>query len=191
MYLAIEGIDTAGKSTQIEKLKTIYIDAIFTKEPAGTEIGKDIREIILEKGVESKEAELFLFLADRAEHTKEVIKPNLNKFIISDRSLISGIAYAMVHEGFSLEVLISFNRLATLNILPSKAILLWLDFEELEKRISQKSSDKIEARGVEYLFDIQTKMLEVIKALEIEYLIINASENIEDIHKKIVEFMGK
>ena len=191
MYLTIEGIDTAGKSTQIEKLKIIYLDAIFTKEPAGTEIGKDIREIILHKGVNSKEAELFLFLADRAEHTKEIVEPNLNKTIISDRSLISGIAYAMVNEGFSLEVLISFNRLATLNILPSKAVLLWLDFNELEKRISQKSSDKIEARGTEYLFDIQSKMLEVIKALEIEHLIINASENIENIHKKILEFINE
>lgn len=191
MYLTIEGVDTAGKSTQIEKLKITHRDAIFTKEPAGTEIGKDIREIILHKGVNSKEAELFLFLADRAEHTKEIIEPNLDKDIISDRSLISGIAYAMVNEGFALEVLISFNRLATLNILPSKVILLWLDFEELEKRISQKSSDKIEARGVEYLFDIQSKMVEVIKALEISHLIINASESIEDIHKKISEFIKK
>ncbi len=191
MYLAVEGIDTAGKSTQIEKLKIIHKDAVFTKEPAGTEIGRDIREIILHKGVQSKEAELFLFLADRAEHTKEIIKPNLNKNIISDRTLISGIAYAMIHEGFSLELLISFNKLATFNILPSKAILLWLDFDKLEKRISQKSNDKIESRGIEYLFDIQSKILEVIKALEIEYIIINASEDIENIHKKILEFINE
>lgn len=189
MYLVVEGVDTAGKSTQIDKLKNDFSSAIFTKEPGGTSVGREIREIILNRGVESKEAELFLFLADRAEHTKEVIIPNRDKMIISDRSLISGIAYAMLNEGFSLELLVKFNRLATFDILPDKVVLLWLDIDELEKRISNKSSDKIEERGVEYLFDIQTKLLEVIKALELDYILINANESIEEINKKIIEFI--
>ncbi|MCK4874452.1 MAG: dTMP kinase, partial [Sulfurimonas sp.] len=84
MYIAIEGIDTAGKSTQIDAVSKNFPEAIVTKEPGGTEIGKEIRELVLSARAQSKKAEFLLFLADRAEHIKEVIEPNLEKMIISD-----------------------------------------------------------------------------------------------------------
>ena len=86
MYIALEGIDLVGKSTQLQMLKNQYKNAIFTKEPGATKLGKQIRELVLSKNDFSKEAELFLFLADRAEHFAKVIKPHLNRLIISDRS---------------------------------------------------------------------------------------------------------
>ena len=94
MYVVIEGIDTAGKSTQLEILSKKFSDAIFTKEPGATKLGSKLREMALNGEAKSKIAEMFLFLADRAEHIEEVIKPNIDKMIISDRSVISGIAYA-------------------------------------------------------------------------------------------------
>ena len=94
MYAVIEGIDTAGKSTQLEILSKKYSDAIFTKEPGGTEVGLKLREMALNGEAKSKIAEMFLFLADRAEHIEEIIKPNSENMVISDRSVISGIAYA-------------------------------------------------------------------------------------------------
>ena len=86
MYIAIEGIDTAGKSTQIAALKKHFEQAVITKEPGGTAIGKEIRAMVLSAQTKNKRAEFLLFLADRAEHVKEVIEPNLHKTIISDRS---------------------------------------------------------------------------------------------------------
>ena len=85
MYVVIEGIDTAGKSTQLEILKQKYPEAIFTKEPGGTEIGTKIREMVLNGEAKSKVAEMFLFLADRAEHSFQVVKQNPDSIIISDR----------------------------------------------------------------------------------------------------------
>ena len=85
MYIAIEGIDTSGKSTQISKLAKHFPDAIITKEPGATDIGKEIREMVLSARAKSKKAEFLLFLADRAEHIQEVIEPNLDKMIISNR----------------------------------------------------------------------------------------------------------
>ena len=73
-------------------------------------------------------AEMFLFLADRAEHIEEVINTNKNNLVISDRSMISGIAYAST---FPLEKMIELNLLATNNVLPSHVILLELSPEEL------------------------------------------------------------
>jgi len=113
MYIAIEGIDTAGKSTQIAALKEHFTDAIITKEPGATEIGKEIREMVLSAKAKSKKAEFLLFLADRAEHIKEVIEPNLDtKMIISDRSAISGVAYALIQGDIEKKELVSLSGVA-------------------------------------------------------------------------------
>ena len=92
MYVVLEGIDTTGKSTQIELLKSRYKDAIFTKEPSDSECGNLIREIALYEALDNT-AQALLFMIDRAKHTQEIIYPNKDKLIISDRSFISGIAY--------------------------------------------------------------------------------------------------
>ena len=76
MYILFEGIDTCGKSTQIELLAQKFEDIVVTKEPGGTAFGVKAREILLSDSLASKRAELLLFLADRAEHYEEVIKPN-------------------------------------------------------------------------------------------------------------------
>ena len=106
MYVVIEGIDTAGKSTQLDLLKKKLPNAIFTKEPGGTTLGLKLRTMALNGEAKSKIAEMFLFMADRAEHIEEVIKNNKNNTIISDRSMISGIAYAST---LSIDELINLN----------------------------------------------------------------------------------
>jgi dTMP kinase len=123
MYIAFEGIDTAGKSTQINLLKQVYKDALFIKEPGQTNIGKQLREMIFKDNI-SKKTELFLFLADRSETIETIIKPNKDKMIISDRSLISGIAYGL--EFFNLLELEMFNSFATNKIYPDLVIILKL-----------------------------------------------------------------
>ncbi|AFI05876.1 dTMP kinase [Helicobacter cetorum] len=187
MYITIEGIDGAGKSTQIELLKTHFKNAVFTKEPGGTKIGQNLREIALNENL-SELARAFLFLSDRAEHIESIIKPALKekKLIISDRSLISGMAYS---ELSSLEL----NLLATQNILPQKIILLLLDAENLKKRLSFKTLDKIENQGTEKLLHIQQRLKEKAYLLkekfECEILELNAKESIEDLHQKIIAFI--
>ncbi|MCK5293111.1 MAG: dTMP kinase, partial [Arcobacteraceae bacterium] len=119
MYLILEGIDTAGKSTQLDILKEKYQDAIFTKEPGGTNVGAKIREMVLSGEAKSKVAEMLLFLADRAEHTEMVIKPNLNKMIISDRGFVSGIAYA---KDFDIDMVKKLNKIALDGVYPDKLI---------------------------------------------------------------------
>ena len=187
MYVVIEGIDTAGKSTQIEILKNKFPNAVFTKEPGGTPLGIKLREMILEGVANSSLAEMFMFLADRAEHTKEVIEKNKNKLIISDRSFISGIAYA---KDKKIDDLIELNRLATSNNFPQKVILLELDKNELEKRLSQKPNDSIEKRGIDYLLEIQARLKETILKLNIDYIFIDANLNIEIIERKIEDFIN-
>ena len=187
MYVAIEGIDTAGKSTQIEALKQHFTNAVITKEPGATKIGSKIREIVLSGEIKSKKAEFLLFLADRAEHIQEVVKPNLGKIIISDRSVISGIAYALVQGAITKDELVSLNRFATDDILPEKVFLLNLSEDELKFRLSQKELDGIELRGVEYLLEIQKNIKTAVKMLDLELVEIDAKNSIENITKELIK----
>lgn len=186
MYIAIEGIDTAGKSTQIKKLTKHYPEAIITKEPGATEIGKKIRDIVLSAQAKSKKAEFLLFLADRAEHIQEVIEPNKDKMIISDRSAVSGVAYALTQGEINKNDLVSFNNFATNSIYPEKVFLLRLTKEELEHRLSQKKLDGIELRGSEYLLNIQNAIIEATELLGLELVSIDATQSRAEITKSIL-----
>ena len=182
MYIAIEGIDTAGKSTQIDLLKKEFSNILFIKEPGFTTFGQKIRNIIFNDDI-SKKAELFLFLADRAETIEKIVKPNLNKNILTDRSVISGIAYGM--EFFDFNMLVNLNKFATEGIFPEYVIILKLDKKTLNYRLSQKTHDNIEKRGIEYLLNIQNNLIDVCNRLEIPYLLLDASKPVEEINFRI------
>jgi dTMP kinase len=186
MYIAIEGIDTAGKSTQIAQLEKSFENAVITKEPGGTPAGEMIRDIVLNTALKSQKAEFLLFLADRAEHIESTVKPNFDRLIISDRSVVSGIAYALVQDKISETAIVHMNRFATDGIYPDKIFLLQLSEKELRFRLSQKELDGIEIRGVEYLLDIQNALIKAAKLIDTELVIIDAGRSIDDITKEIL-----
>ncbi|GAA9858629.1 dTMP kinase [Helicobacter pylori] len=187
MYVVLEGVDGVGKSTQVGLLKARFKNALFTKEPGGTKIGESLRRIALNENI-SELARAFLFLSDRAEHTESVIKPALKekKLIISDRSLISGMAYSQFS---SLEL----NLLATQSVLPEKIILLVIDKEGLKQRLSLKSLDQIENQGTETLLTIQQKLKTHAYALKekfgCEVLELDAQKSAQNLHEKITAFI--
>ena len=188
MYIVLEGIDRAGKSTQIELLRQKYKEAIFTKEPGGTPLGQKIRALVLQDSPTTL-AEMFLFLADRAEHIQKVIKPNLDKLIFSDRGFISGIAYAHIKSGLSIPKLQELNDLAMQDIEPDGIVLLLLSEEELLRRMPSKELDTIEQRGIEYLLEVQNIMKKLVEESSYPYLILDASLPKQKIFHDIVEFL--
>ncbi|GAA9039600.1 dTMP kinase [Helicobacter pylori] len=187
MYVVLEGVDGTGKSTQVGLLKDRFKNALFTKEPGGTRMGESLRHIALNENI-SELARAFLFLSDRAEHVESVIKPALEekKLIISDRSLISGMAYSQFS---SLEL----NLLATQSVLPEKIILLLINKEGLKQRLSLKSLDKIENQGTETLLTIQRKLKTHAYLLKekfgCEVLELDAQKSVGDLHRQIVAFI--
>ena len=189
MYILFEGIDTCGKSTQIELLAQKFDDIIVTKEPGGTKFGVKAREILLADSLASKRAELLLFLADRAEHYEEIVEPNKDKVVISDRGFLSGIGYALANGDFDFEELVSLNKFALSGHFPDKIILFVTTMETLQQRTSEKELDGIELRGLEYLINVQNKMHESLQKLDIDYLEIDATDSIENIHQKILNYL--
>ncbi len=189
MYIVVEGIDTCGKSTQIELLAKAYPQAIITKEPGATELGAKIRELVLYSDGLCPVTELLLFLADRSNHASAVIKPNLGRLIISDRSLVSGMAYALASRKFEFEWLEQLNRFAMQDIMPDAIILFKIKEETLRERLGEKSHDIIEQRGIEYMLDVQQQLQFVAKQLGIKTLMIHAEESINDIYTQIDNFI--
>ena len=189
MYILFEGIDTCGKSTQIELLKSKFDEIIITHEPGGTEFGVVAREILLEDKLKSKRAELLLFLTDRAEHYKEVIEPNLDNSVISDRGFLSGIGYALANDEFNFEELVGLNNFALHGNFPDKVVLFLTNMETLTLRTGAKDLDGIELRGLEYLMRVQQHMQESLHKLNIDYLEVDATKSIESIHDEIFNYL--
>ena len=190
MYVIFEGVDTSGKSTQIELLKNSFKDAVFTKEPGGTELGGKIRQMLLHEGTQNIKTEVMLFLADRAEHFHQIVKPNLSKMVISDRGFISGIAYAYAnHRDLDLDYLIDLNRFVLDGMLADHVILINTNESLIRERLNQKKHDIIEKRGIKYLLDVQDIMNEIVKRLDISHITIDASRSIENISADIATFL--
>ena len=192
MYIIFEGVDTCGKSTQVNLFAKRHDNIVVTKEPGGTKVGQKFREILLENDEKlSINAELLLFLADRAEHYEKVVKPAMNqKTVISDRGLISGIAYALAnHPELDSEFLIQINKFALGGNLPDKVILFQTNHELIASRLGDKKQDNIEKRGIEYLLEVQNLMQKILDSLHVQYLIIDASNSIETIYKQIEEYI--
>ena len=191
MYVIFEGIDGVGKSTQIARLAAVFPQAIVTKEPGGTKLGENLREILLKENGLDKRAEILLFLADRAEHFGKIIKPNLDKMILSDRGFVSGMAYALAGGNFSFEELLSLNKFALQGNFPQKIVFFKADESTLRSRLGSRAQmDGIEARGFSYLLRVQDAMEEILQKLDVRYVTIGAALDEEKITNLIKEFIN-
>ena len=191
MYILFEGIDGAGKSTQIARLAAAYPQAIVTKEPGGTKLGENLREILLKENNLDKRAEILLFLADRAEHFGKIIKPNLDKMILSDRGFVSGMAYALAGGNFSFEELLNLNKFALQGNFPQKIVFFKANESTLRSRLGSRTQmDGIEARGFAYLLRVQDAMEEILQKLDVRYVTIDAALDEEKITNLIKEFIN-
>ncbi len=174
-YVAIEGIDTTGKSTQIALLRERYQNALFTKEPSDSDFGNAIRALALHGGL-SNLVQCMLFLSDRANHTQTLIMPNAGQLIISDRSLISGIAYA---DSLDFELSLQINRAVAK--MPDLAVILETNEAILKARLAQKENDNIESRGISYLLEVQERIIKTAQSLGVKTLRIPCDKPKEEI----------
>ncbi|MDD4952294.1 MAG: dTMP kinase [Desulfovibrionaceae bacterium] len=137
MFVTFEGIEGTGKSTQIAMLRE-YLEAkgrrvLVTLEPGGSRVGRELRKMLLH--MEGKdltgETELFLYLADRAQHVSQVIRPALDQgqAVISDRFADSTVVYQGYGRGLDPKLLHQFNKIAVAGLWPELTILLDIDPE--------------------------------------------------------------
>lgn len=191
MFIVIEGLDGAGKTTQAQLLKEKMPDAILLNEPGGTQIGKKIRKILLDpESSMDTGTEVLLFQAARAELHHEVILPALEsgKDVILDRWAWSTFAYQGVNIPFAkLRPLIEF---ATFGCYPDCTILIDIDAEvALKRRLAKSRGDRIERRTLEYHQAVRGNYLDLARIYSDKIKLVSGVESIEEIHSLILKLL--
>src|SRR6185436_11231684 len=124
MFVTLEGLDGSGKSTQAQllgaRLEAEGVDVVLTREPGGTALGEEIRELVLHGGDVAPWAEAALYAASRAQHVEEVIRPALARgaTVVCDRYIDSSVAYQGIGRGLGLERVLALNLAAVDNLMP-------------------------------------------------------------------------
>ncbi len=191
-YIAFEGIDGVGKTTQAKLfqffLESINIKSLLTKEPGGTPAGTKIKQILLEDKV-YKETKLLLFLADRSQHIREVVKPNIEKgfVVVSDRSLYSTIAYQGFGEGIDVEFLYKLSNFTNDSIFPQLVFLIDMQPETCIMRCRKRGKEKNES--ISFLRRVREGYLKLSK--EKNFFVLNGQKDIATLHEDIVRIWNE
>jgi dTMP kinase len=156
MFITFEGVDGSGKSTQArllaEQLRAEGRDVVDTREPGGTGLGENVRELLLAGEPLAPWAEAALFAAARAQLVDEVIRPALARGadVVCDRYLDSSLAYQGIARGLGVERVLEFNLLITAGLLPDRTFLLLVPLEQAAQRRGDEP-DRIEREGDDFV----------------------------------------
>jgi dTMP kinase len=194
LFITFEGIDGVGKSTQAnlleEYLRSLGHDIVRTLEPGGTELGVEIRQMLLHrKGEVSPRAEALLYAADRAHHVETKVKPALaaGKIVMSDRYLDSSVAYQGAGRELSMEDIRGISIWATGGLLPNLTILLDLDAATARARrnTTGQEPDRLEREKIEFFEATRQAFLQLASNEPDRFLVIDASQTVEQMQAQI------
>ena len=153
MFVTFEGLDGSGKTTQAallaESLREDGVEVVATREPGGTPLGEQIRDLVLHGDHVAPWAEAALYAASRAQHVEEVIRPALDRgaTVVCDRYVDSSVAYQGVGRGLGLDEVLALNLVVVGGLLPDRTVLVEIDPETAAERVGS-SGDRIERDGI-------------------------------------------
>lgn len=200
-FIVFEGTDGSGKSTQAERLHGRLagegIDCLLTEEPGGTSEGKHIRDLVLDPNRRvGPKTELFLFLADRAEHVEKVIRPALEtgKTVICSRYFYSTLVYQGIARRLAdIEFLEQINLFSVGNILPD--VVLLIDVHPgrglskakavPDKPFHRHGGDRIEQQGTEFQEAVRRGYLELAERYKNTFVVIDGSRDVHEVAQTI------
>ena len=192
-FIAFEGGEGTGKSTQSKMLKE-WLEArgenvVLSREPGGTDLGKDLRKILLghETGEISPRAEALLYAADRAHHVYSVIRPALanGDVVITDRYFDSSIAYQGAGRILSPGEVARISRWATESLFPTLTIVIDLPAEIGIGRL--KNRDRLEAEPIAFHERVRQEFLQIARLDPERYLVVDGTQTIDAIHNEITK----
>jgi dTMP kinase len=207
-FITFEGGDGSGKTTQLKALESHLIarskSCIATREPGGTSLGRLIRQALLEVSNQpiTSPAELFLYLADRAQHMQEVILPALEegKVVLCDRHTDSTLAYQGYGRGIDLGLLRRLNDIASQGIRPDLTLLfdcpVAIGLSRTAQRQSQASTirsreDRFERERIEFHEKVRKGFLELAQAEPQRFRIIDAARSAAEVGQEIMDIIDR
>ncbi len=195
--ISFEGSEGSGKSTQISRLaahlQKTDREVISTREPGGTEIGEQIRNIIVHnsKGDEMcAETELLLFTAARAQLVREVIAPALLRgaIVLSDRFLDSSTVYQGIARNLAADPVNQINRFAVGNVMPDLTIVIDVPEDVSLARLRQRASDlpdRMERENIDFYKKVREGYLVLAKGMPERFIVVDGTKTVDAIEKKI------
>lgn len=196
LFITFEGGDGVGKSTQVaqlvEHLQAGGHTVVTTREPGGTDLGVEIRNIVLHhRGEIAPRAEALLYAADRAHHVATLVRPALERgdVVIQDRYFDSSVAYqgaGRVLDGAEIK---DISMWATENLVPDLTILLDLDPAEARVRLDaeEKAFDRLESEKQDFHARVRAGFLALATAEPARWLVLNAADDRDSIAAAIRE----
>jgi len=192
IFIAFEGGDGAGKSTQVALLADAFEhvgrEVVRTRQPGGTDLGAQIRELLLHGDHVSPRAEALLFAADKAHHADLLIRPALTagQVVICDRYVDSSVAYQGAGRVLGADEVRDVSLWATESLLPDLTILL--DLHEGQDRLADRTKyDRLESAGDDFHARVREAYLELAAAEPGRFVVLDAREPIESIALAIRE----
>ncbi len=198
MFITFEGIDGVGKSTQLDMLEKHFVESgrevVRTLEPGGTELGQEIRHLLLHrKGDVAPRSEALLYAADRAHHVETKIKPALasGKVVLSDRYFDSSVAYQGAARELDVNEVREISLWAIDRLLPDLTVMLDLDAAAAIERRGNKGTepDRLEREQVEFFERAREEYLRMAK--EPRFLVIDATLSPQEIHAQVLQRVAK
>jgi dTMP kinase len=198
LFVAFEGVEGAGKGTQIrlakEWLEEQGAEVLVTREPGGTEVGEQLRKMLLdhETGHIEPKTEALLFAASRSQHVASVIRPALaeGKVVITDRYIDSSLAYQGSARGVGEQDVLTLNVWATQGLFPDLVILLHLEPEAGLLR-SLEEPDRIEMEGGDFHAKVSDAYLRIAEEHPERFVIVDADDAPEKVHEGVVEALKR
>lgn len=203
--ISFEGLDGAGKTTQMELLAQWLdeqrIPYLRTREPGGTPLGMEIRPLLLNRpDLEiTPLAEAFLFQADRAQHFERVVLPALaeGKLVITDRCLDASIAYQGYARGLGVDLITQLSLIATKDHLPDLTILLDLDPDQVQHRTDvvndssglREEQTRFDKEAIQFHRRVREGFLMLARTHLDRIRVIDASHSLEEVHARIITFV--
>ena len=189
-FIVLEGIDGAGKSTQMNllfrALSQMGLKVFATREPGGTPIGERIRKILLDKACSDMclRTEALLYASSRAQLVEQVVKPKVNDgyIVLCERYILSSIAYQAYGAGLEVEAVRQMNTFASKGVVPGLTILIDLDprFE-----LRARGADRIECRGIDYLDRVRQGYLKLASG-DPSIRVVDGRMTIDKVHHEIL-----
>ena len=195
--ISFEGSEGCGKSTQITRLAEHFLKAkrevITTREPGGTEIGEQIRNIIVHnsRGDEMcAETELLLFTAARAQLVREVIAPALLRgaLVLSDRYLDSSTVYQGIGRNLAADPVAQINRFAIGDVIPDLTVVIDVPEEVSFARLKTRASglpDRMERQNVDFYRKVREGYLVLARSLPERFVLIDGTQTADAVEKQI------
>ena len=191
MFVTFEGLDGAGKSTQVELLREYLESAgrevVATREPGGTPLGERVRSLLLDTSDDlSPWAETALFAAARAELVERVIRPALERGadVVCDRFVDSSLAYQGIARGLGVDPVLELNLHATGGLLPDRTFLLLADPDASSRRL-RGDLDRIEREGGDFRARVDLAYRELAQRFPRRIVVVEETGGPEEIGERI------